>query len=213
MEEKNEFKVQLDILVAISTMQNQNGIRMNDFMRYSKFCRKKINKLRKLFKLTQGKRKFSKIDINSENLTDSKILLIPLLNCERKWSHGMYLKQQLTTIGEDVKSLRYNIKRKFKRAALISNSVFELCKLAGDTQTILEAEAFYYFHQANYLMFKRNFEESLEFLKKATKIYENISKIRDTIESFSYKEKINSLKTMIRLCIYNLNVKNHKLDF
>jgi hypothetical protein len=62
-------------------------------------------------------------------------------------------------------------------------------------------------------MFKRNFEESLEFLKKATKIYENLSKIRDTIESFSYKEKINSLKTMIRLCIYNLNVFILILDF
>ena len=118
----------------------------------------------------------------------------------------MYLRQQLTSIGEDIKDLRYNIKKKFKKAAQIAKSVLDICQTNADTQTILEAEAYYYVQYANYLMFKRQFEESLELLKKAFKIYENISKIRDTIESISYKEKINNIKIMIRLCVYNLNV-------
>jgi hypothetical protein len=31
-------------------------------------------------------------------------------------------------------------------------------------------------------------------------------KLKDTIESIAYKEKIAAIKKMIRLCIYNLNV-------
>jgi signal recognition particle subunit SRP68 len=208
MEQNNEIKtnIHLDILLTISSYQNQNGLRINDYYRYTKFCRKKINKLRKLFKLTQGKRKFAKIDITPQELTDQRMILIPLLDCERKWSTGMYLKQQLTNIGEDIKKLRYNIKKKFKRASQIAKSILDICQTSGDTQTILEAEAYYSTQLANYLMFKRKFEESVELLKKSSKIYENIMKLKDTIESIAYKEKIASIKTMLRLCIYNLNV-------
>ena len=56
----------LDILLSSSSYQNQNGVRLNDYNRYSHFCGKKINKLRKLLKITQGKRKFGKIPIDVE---------------------------------------------------------------------------------------------------------------------------------------------------
>jgi signal recognition particle subunit SRP68 len=56
----------LDILLSVSSFQNQNGIRLNDYYRYSRFCGKKINKLRKLLKITQGKRKYGKIMIDNE---------------------------------------------------------------------------------------------------------------------------------------------------
>lgn len=200
--------IRLDILVNISTMQNQNGIRLNDYYRYSNFSKKKIHKLRKLFKLTQGKRKFNKIEITSEIVTDNKVLLVAILDCERKWAQGMYFKQKLTSIGEDIKKLRYNIKKKFKRAAQQSKNVYEICKQVSDTQTILEAEAYYSFLEANYLMFKRKFADALELLRKSTKIYDNISKFKDTIEAVAYKEKITNIKTLIRLCVYNLNVRN-----
>jgi signal recognition particle subunit SRP68 len=202
----NDMQVKLDILIATSSMQNQNGIRQNDYHRYSKFCGKKINKLRKLYKITQGKRKFNKIEITHEEVVDSKVLLIVILGAERKWAKGMYLKQTLTNIGQDVKRIRYNITKKLKRASQESNKVFELCKQISDTQTILEAEAYYSLIEANYLIFKRKFSEALNLLKRSANIYENISQIKDTIESITYKEKINAIKTQIRLCVYNLNV-------
>jgi signal recognition particle subunit SRP68 len=207
MEQKElKINIHLDILLIVSNFQNQNGLRINDYYRYSKFCRKKINKLRKLFKLTQGKRKFGKVDITPQEVFDTRVLLIPILDSERKWGYGMYLKQQLTNYGEDIKQLRYNIKKKFKRSAQVAKALLELCQASGDTQTILEAEAYYDTQNANYLMFKRKFEESLELLKKATKIYDNLMKLKDTIESLAYIEKLNAIKKMIRLCIYNLNV-------
>lgn len=36
--------LKLDILLITSTMQNQNGVRQNDFVRYANYCRRKINK-------------------------------------------------------------------------------------------------------------------------------------------------------------------------
>ena len=197
----------MDILLSTSSMQHQNGLRagIGDFLRYSHFCRKKIQKLRKLFGLTQGKKKFQKVAITPELIKDNKIFLILILECERNWSYGMYHKQELTAIGEDIKKLRYEITRKFRRATQNAKNIFEICKKYGDTQTQLEAEAYYHFINSNYLIFTRKFQEALELLKKSCNIYEKIKQLKDTIESIEYEEKIKSMKTSMRLCIYNLS--------
>ena len=199
--------LKMDILLATSSMQHQNGLRVGngDYLRYSHFCRKKIQKLRKLFGLTQGKRKFQKLEITAGLIKDNKIFLILILECERNWSYGMYHKQELTAIGEDIKRLRYEITRKFKRATYNANNIFEICKKIGDTQTQLEAEAYYHFINSNYLIFTRKFQEALDLLKKACNIYEKIKQLKDTIESIEYEEKIKSMKTSMRLCKYNLS--------
>jgi len=198
--------IKMDILILATSMQNQNGIRQNDYYRYSRFCNKKIQKLRQLHKLTQGKKKFSKIEIRPENISESKVLLIPILESERKWAKGMHYKQQITNAGKDIKKLRYNITKKFKKASQNSKKLFELCKIVADTQTTLEAEAYHSLIEANYLIFKRNFNSALTLLKKTANIYEKISHLKDTIESITYKEKINAIKTQVRLCLYNLSV-------
>ena len=197
--------LKMDILLATSSMQHQNGLRVGDYLRYSHFCRKKIQKLRKLFKLSQGKKKFKKLPITPQLIKDNKIFLILVLECERNWAYGMYHKQELTAIGEDIKRLRYEITRKFKRATQNANNIFEICKKIGDTQTQLEAEAYYHFINSNYLIFTRKFKEALELLKKSCNIYEKIKQLKDTIESIEYEEKIKSMKTSMRLCIYNLS--------
>ena len=119
----------------------------------------------------------------------------------------MNVRKQMTDIGKDIKILKYNVKRKFKKSVILAKNMFEVCKVTCDTQTSLEAEAYLYSIEANYLIFTRKFEQALDLLKKSWKIYENVARIKDTIESISYKEKINQLKTNIRLCQYNLNVR------
>ena len=197
--------LKMDILLSTVSMQHQNGLRVGDYLRYSHFCRKKIQKLRKLFKLSQGKKKFQKLPITAELIKDNKIFLILILECERNWAYGMYHKQELTAIGEDIKKLRYEITRKFRRATQNAKNIFEICKKIGDTQTQLEAEAYYHFINSNYLIFTRKFQEALDVLKKSCNIYEKIKQLKDTIESIEYEEKIKSMKTSMRLCIYNLS--------
>jgi hypothetical protein len=197
----------MDILLSTSSMQHQNGLRagIGDFLRYSHFCRKKIQKLRKLFGLSQGKKKFQKVAITPELIKDNKIFLILILECERNWAYGMYHKQELTAIGEDIKKLRHEITRKFRRATQNAKNIFDICQKYGDTQTQLEAEAYYNFINSNFLIFTRKFQEALDLLKKSCAIYEKIKQLKDTIESIEYEEKIKSMKTSMRLCIYNLS--------
>ena len=197
--------LKMDILLATSSMQHQNGLRVGDYLRYSHFCRKKIQKLRKLYKLTQGKKKFQKLPITAELIRDNKIFLILILECERNWAYGTYHKQELTALGEDIKRLRYDITKKFRRSVKNAQTIFDICKKIGDTQTQLEAEAYYYFINSNYLIFTRKFQEALDLLKKACNIYEKIKQLKDAVESIEYEEKIKSMKTSMRLCIYNLS--------
>ncbi len=205
--------LKMDILLATASMQHQNGLRAGDYLRYAHFCRKKIHKLRKLNNLSQGKRKFQKLQITPQLIKDNKIFLIVILECERNWAYGMYHKQELTFIGEDIKRLRYEIIRKFKRATQNAKNIFEICQKIGDTQTQLEAEAYYHFINSNYLIFTSKFQEALDLLTKACNIYEKIKQLKDTIESIEYEEKIKSMKTSMRLCIYNLrSTKDAILD-
>ena len=193
--------LKMDILLSTSSMQHQNGLRAGDYLRYAHFCRKKIQKLRKMNHLSQGKRKFQKVEITPQLIKDNKIFLILILECERNWAYGMYHKQELTFIGEDIKRLRHEITRKFKRATLNAKKIFDICQKIGDTQTQLEGEAYYHFINSNFLIFTSKFQEALDLLKKACNIYE----LKDTIESIEYEEKIKSMKTSMRLCVYNLS--------
>ena len=197
--------LKMDILLSTSSMQHQNGLRAGDYLRYAHFCRKKIQKLRKMNHLSQGKRKFQKVEITPQLIKDNKIFLILILECERNWAYGMYHKQELTFIGEDIKRLRHEITRKFKRATLNAKKIFDICQKIGDTQTQLEGEAYYHFINSNFLIFTSKFQEALELLKKACNIYEKIKQLKDTIESIEYEEKIKSMKTSMRLCVYNLS--------
>ena len=197
--------VKMDILSVTTGMQNQNGLRVNDYRRYAHFCKKKINKLRKFFKLTQGKKKYQKVEITADKIVDNKILLIAILECERNWSYGMFHKQELTAIGEDIKRLRHQICRKFQRASLNAKNIYEICKQVGDTQTQLEAEAYYDYIYSNFLIFKSKFSEALNLLIKASSIYAKISELKDSFESITYKDKITNINTSIRLCKYNLS--------
>ena len=197
--------LKMDILLSTSSMQHQNGLRAGDYLRYAHFCRKKIQKLRKMNHLSQGKRKFQKLEITPQLIKDNKIFLILILECERNWAYGMYHKQELTFIGEDIKRLRHEITRKFKRATQNAQKIYDICQKIGDTQTQLEGEAYYHFINSNFLIFNSKFEDALKLLKKACNIYEKIKLLKDTIESIEYEEKIKSMKTSMRLCIYNLS--------
>jgi len=196
--------LKMDILLSTASMQHQNGLRAGDYLRYAHFCRKKIQKLRKMNHLGQGKRKFQKLEITPQLIKDNKIFLILILECERNWAYGMYHKQELTFIGEDIKRLRHEITRKFKRATQNAKKIFEICQKIGDTQTQLEGEAYYHFINSNFLIFTSKFQEALDLLRKACNIYEKIKQLKDTIESIEYEEKIKAMKTSMRLCVYNL---------
>lgn len=198
------LNLKINILSLVSTFQLQNGIRNKDYERYIQFCGKKINKLRKEFKLTQGKRKFNKIEINDKTSTDAKIITILILDCERKWALGALYNQRLTSIDAVVSDWRYKTKQKYFKAAKEAEKLVTICKARCDNETIKEAEAYYYLHEANYLIYIRKFKEALECFAKAKEIYNALANSRDSIEAFTYKDKVKYIVLQSRFCEYNL---------
>jgi len=60
--------------------------------------------------------------------------------------------------------------------------------------------------KAAYMMETKKWKEALELLVKAKVIYQNISKLKDSIEAVIYKERIGQLDTFIRLCCVSLKL-------
>lgn len=197
--------ISLDILNLLSSYQSQNGIRAKDYERYIHFCSKKINKLRKKFNLTQGKRKFNRIDINAENTTNSKILLIMILETDRNWAIGALYNQKLTSMDAVVSKWKYKAKEKYLRSCNFAQKLVELCKQTCDDLTICEANAYSQFLKGNYLTYIRKYSEALNEYKQSKDNYNQIISNKDSIESLVYKDKIKFVIMQIRLCEYNLS--------
>lgn len=206
------LNLSLDILTQITSFQNQNGIRLKDYNRYINFLRKKINKLRQIFKITQGKKKFNKIEIEASIVQDPKVLMILLLECERKWAIGAWYNQRLTTIDQIVSEWRYTVKQKFKKAAELANKILEISRLRCDNLTVLESDAYYNTLQANYYVYVRNYTGALECYRNAKSIYSSIISKKDSIEAIVYKDRLAYLQMQVRLCEYNLKSHGEKED-
>ena len=50
--------VDVDILIMVKSAQNQNGLRHNDYGRYHHYCIRKLHRMRKSLKFTQGRKQF-----------------------------------------------------------------------------------------------------------------------------------------------------------
>lgn len=202
----------LNILSIVNNYQLQNGIRNKDYERYINFCAKKINKIRKDFKITQGKRKFKKISIDEFNAKDSKLLLIQLLECERKWALASNYNKNMTELDHIVSDWRYKSKLKFKQASEEAVKLYNICKARADDQTILESEAYKCFLTASYNFYIRKFDIANDEYKKARDIYQNLTSKKDYIDALTYKDKINSINLQIRFCENNIKEKGKEVN-
>ena len=204
------LNLSLSILTLVTSYQQQNGLRQKDYERYIKFCGKKISKLRQDLKITQGKKKFNKIEINEKNTKDSSFLLIQLLDTERRWALGAQYNQRLTEADSIISDWRYKTKIKYYQATEEAKKLLAICTARCDSTSCLEAEAYFNSINANYLIFVRKFKEGLESYKIAKEIYSKLQIKKDSIEQFTYKEKIKFINLQIRFCEYNLGISKEE---
>ena len=100
-----------------------------------------------------------------------RVIIAQMLDCERKWAQGMNSKKQMTDIGKDIKTIKYHVKRKFKKSVTYSKHLLELSKLTCDAGTILEAEAYYLNMEANYLKQMTQIQNFLKDFSKIIKVH------------------------------------------
>lgn len=204
----DHFLVPINILLVTKTAQNQNGLKQDDYYRYSKYCSRKIHRVRKATKFTQGQRRYVKNDIKLEDLEkvkkNQRALQIPLFQSERDWSQATFLRKQLTEGGEDFIRNKYGARKRFKRALQYATQLFDIIHECGyDSQTCLEVEAYKAFIKSAFDIEYGRFKDALDELIKVNIIYSRLSKNKDLLEALIYQEKVDQIQPLIRLCTYN----------
>ena len=75
--------VKVEIIATVKASQSQNGLKHSDYLRYRRYCTKKLRHLRKSLKFLCGHGKFEKKVISPELCEDSRFIMILLFNAER----------------------------------------------------------------------------------------------------------------------------------
>ena len=91
-------EVSLDIFDVVKSSRAQHGLRHGDYLRYRQYCARRLHRLRKSLKLTQGKGRFVKKPIEPRVVAQGKHLLIPLYCSERAWAYAMQLKRESSQV-------------------------------------------------------------------------------------------------------------------
>ncbi|CDW82493.1 signal recognition particle 68 kda protein [Stylonychia lemnae] len=219
--EEERLKNQLqDLLIMVKSSQNQNGLRHNDYGRYHKYCIRKIYRIRKSLKFTQGRKQFNKKDVTaSEASKDHKYLHLLIFKCEASWAYAMQMKQIISGGGQakvgadpnlqqmfsrNPNRVKYHARKRLQKAFTSSKYLLKVSEDSLDAYRQKEVEAYVSSMQAVYQMDVKDYQSALDNLLKSKIIYEKISQFKDSLEAIIYKEKVGQLDTLIRLCSFSL---------
>lgn len=201
----------LEALKIIKEYQQQHGLRHGDYDRYRAYCARRLSRLRKTLNFKCGNtRRFQKREVTVNDLTDSKFLLIPLMQAERAWAYSMQLKQEANT---DPRK-RFHLINRLRKAVKHAND-FEVLSQSSvcDARTKLEAQGY-----SSIMNGQLNFElqkwiESLKYFNIAKKIYENLTEaLKGDDTQVFYSQKVDEIIPNIRYCNYNLGDESARKD-
>eukprot|EP01134_Creolimax_fragrantissima_P001737 CFRG1737T1 len=204
-----------NISYVVKRSHAQHGLRHEDYNRYRHYCTRRIHRLRKVLKLSNGSKKFSRRNILSSDLTTGEgrenVLQIPLFEAERCWAYAMELK---ATMGMELKRsaaeghrMSHHVRNKLKVAAKHASVLEDLCSNSDfcDERTGLEAKAYGSWMNGILAFELQNWEEALRLLNLAKKIWKQFSETyrSDDLKTM-YLQRIETLEPTLRYCAYSL---------
>jgi signal recognition particle subunit SRP68 len=99
-EEKKGQTLDVDLLTLVKSSQNQNGLRHNDYGRYHHYCIRKLHRMRKSLKFTQGRKQFVKRQVTAEEVSKNhKYVHVLVFKCEANWAYAMQQRQIIAQAG------------------------------------------------------------------------------------------------------------------
>ncbi|KAF7456155.1 Signal recognition particle SPR68 [Cryptosporidium felis] len=227
-------KIEFPLLVISKYLQNQNGLKHKDYSQYTKYCTRKLYRLRSALKMKCGKGKFQKSYLECGDYSDEKRLLLLLVLIERYWSTGMDLNSKTNKpIKSEINiSNRTNLHgiRKFRKGCKLSNLLLEVSKNLCTSRSIVEAQAYNCFIHGRYYLKHSDWENGAIELDKSMKLYQqlkldayvfektstfsqfNIPKLSKAECVKAYDDQILELNPLIRLCIYHCKRLNIALN-
>ncbi|XP_066560333.1 signal recognition particle subunit SRP68 [Amia ocellicauda] len=209
-ENKPDEGLGLEILQIIKESQQQHGLRHGDYQRYRGYCSRRLRRLRKTLGFKMGNRhKFTGKKVTVEMVSDSRYLLLVLMEAERAWSYAMQLKQEANT--EPRK--RFHLLSRLRKAAKRSEELERLCESPKvDAKTKLEAQA-YTAYLAGMLWFElQEWKSAMEAFNKCKTIYEKLASAFTEEQAVLYYQRVEEISPNIRYCAYNIGDQNAMND-
>jgi len=195
-------KFSLEILLTIKKYQMANGVRFSDYDRYSKYCTKRMQRIRKKVNFHYGA-KFKLKQVTPEIINDVRFLEMVLLCVERAWAQSLSLKE---VDPYTYPRAKHHAASRLRKAIKWSQQLVILCTARGDQRTILESESYSSWLYANELLEHEEWNVALENLLKAKNIYTELSKSKISDQQRSlYIERLNEIEPSIRYCKFNIS--------
>lgn len=193
----------IDILRIIKEVQSQHGLRHGDYQRYHGYCNRRIKRLRKVlgFKMGDKKRVIPKI-ITEVQVSDSRYLLLLIVQVERSWSYAMKLKQEANSVPRK----KHHMLRRLKQAVSSANQLNEICQAMEkvDAKTKLEAQAYSCYINGIYCFEQQNWTQAMELFGKTKTIYEKLCETMSKDDAIVYEQMNEDISPNIRYCAYNI---------
>uniref|UniRef100_A0A3B5LYI1 Signal recognition particle subunit SRP68 n=1 Tax=Xiphophorus couchianus TaxID=32473 RepID=A0A3B5LYI1_9TELE len=208
--EENKENIQgglgLEILQIIKESQQQHGLRHGDYQRYRGYCSRRLRRLRKTLGFKMGNRhKFVGKKITVEILSDSRYLLLVLMEAERAWSYAMQLKQEANT--EPRK--KFHLLARLRKAAKHSEKLEKLCESHRvDAKTKLEAQAYTAYLTGMVHFELQEWKLAMEAFNKCKTIYEKLESAFTEELAVLYRQRVDEISPNIRYCAYNIGDQN-----
>ncbi|XP_017293257.1 signal recognition particle subunit SRP68 [Kryptolebias marmoratus] len=196
----------LEILQIIKESQQQHGLRHGDYQRYRGYCSRRLRRLRKTLGFKMGNRhKFVGKKVTVEMLSDSRYLLLVLMEAERAWSYAMQLKQEANT--EPRK--RFHLLARLRKAAKHSEKLEKLCESPHvDAKTKLEAQAYMAYLTGMVDFELQEWKLAMEAFNKCKTIYEKLASAFTEDLAVLYRQRVDEISPNIRYCAYNIGDQN-----
>jgi hypothetical protein len=196
-------KFTLEIHKVIQTLQNENGLKHHDHMRYCSYLTKRLRKVRKAIDLPCSKGKeFENKEITPDIIKNELFLLVPLLAAERAWSTAAVKKDAFANVGKQ--KLRRTELKRHSKAAKWAQALETLCVAVGDSRTVLEATAYSNWIIGQDLLEHEIWAEALSSLMRAKSIYVELSSIGTLEQRDLFSSRAAHVDPSIRFCRYNL---------
>ena len=196
-------KISFKIHELIRNLQNENGLRHQDYMRYRHYLTRKLRKVRKAIGLTYGKGKsYVKKQINPDQVIHENFLLIPLLLTERAWSFASEKKDNFGKVGK--KSIKRSEVVKLAKAVNWVKKLEALCESKADLHSALEASAYSSWICGQYNLEREVWDEAVLNFSKAKAIYLELSKLGSIDSQDLFTQRAEQLEPSLRFCKYNV---------
>lgn len=200
--------ISLHILLDTTTSRAAHGLKHGDYLRYRRYCTRRLARLRAATHLSNKTSSNPSRYAPSPPTQDAvqsnpRALSIPLVLSERAWAHAMDVKTQQPA---GPARARRVMLAKLRRANGHAVELANLCKLLGDEDTVLEAEAYSRSMAAVLALEEEKWAVSLAAYQTVHDIYTGMAGVRaGTSGAGLYERRLEEVKQAMRFCKYHLD--------